>query len=210
MGRQDGVGDLRGFGNFSPSGEVDCDRLMRVIVYWMGDATLPKDQCEQLFFNSLMCIHKHIVHYESDHCLLKPAALLTRTPNLTEISICGSTGFSAWFVEPEPGGTPAYWELLPSLKYLSLTFGPTHDGDDWSPLIPFLSCRAKVGNRLESLKVRWCSHMCRDVVEEIESVVQQFEVDSEDSVCPHGKCLAPWVKQSTCFVYWVTLHEYIG
>lgn len=54
VGRQDGVGDLRGFGNFSPSGEVDCDWFMRVIVCWMGDATLPKDECEQLFFNSLM------------------------------------------------------------------------------------------------------------------------------------------------------------
>ena len=116
--------------------------------------------------------------------------------NLIEIYISKRVSLSVWFVKLGPGGTHAYGELLLSLKYLTLFTPALHEGD-WVPLTTFLSCRASIGNRLESLMINACSHMCLDVVEDIERVVECFEVswtnNFDELVCPHGKCLAPEV-----------------
>ena len=151
------------------------------------------EECEKLFLDSLAHIPRgHIVYYESTCRLLKSADLFVGMSNLIELRPARAR-LSEWFAEPGQGGTQVYWEIPPSLKYLSL-YAPVLDGGYWSPLTNFLSRRASVGNRLDSLTISECSHVCPDVVEDIRSMVGNFKLSRgqgvEDVVCPRHECWA--------------------
>ena len=179
------LGDVEEFGDTSPSHR----NFMEVSMYWSMVEELWEDEYEEIFFNSLTYISCHIVCYHSSHSLLKLSTLSPAMPNLTEIFVELIMPLSQWFVGPESGGTRAYGELFPSLKYIKLS-RPSTNGWDWSPLTTFLSCRANVGNQLKNLDVHY-NHLCLDAVEEFKGLVQHVTFFSWHSVCPYGRCTAP-------------------
>ena len=182
------AGDVKQF-NSSHTSDGGVDWFMDICGAMAGDGGPQGDG--KLFLDSLRHIpHGHVVCYESPSELLKSPELSAGMSNLIELRLV-RVRLSGWFVEPDPGGTRAYWELPPSLKYLLLV-APTLDGGDWSPLTNFLSRRASVGHRLDSLTINERPHICRDVVDDIGSMVGNFEISQglafEDMACPRSEC----------------------
>ena len=181
------LGDVQEFGRTPLSRKIKD--FMMVTVDWSMVQRPQNGWHERLFFDSLTYIHNHIVYYRSFHSPLGLAASSTAMPRLTQICAREEVPLSEWLVNPDPGGTRTYGELLSSLKYLELS-RPMIDGWDWSALMTFLSCCETAGSRLEHLIVE-CHHMCMDIVEEVKGLVQHVEVHPQRSVCPHGRCPAP-------------------
>ena len=183
------AGDVDEFNNWRHADRVNW--FMEIMGVMPGNEGPKGMECEKSFLDLLTHMpHDHIVCYESPCRLLKSAGLSIGMTNLVVLRPNG-VHLTRWFAEPDFGETHAYGELLPSLKYLSLV-APTLSDGDWSPLITFLSSRASAGNRLHSLTISECSHMCQDVVEDIKRVIESFEIlwslGAEDLVCPRGKC----------------------
>lgn len=189
------AGDVKRFNDLDRS-EDGVNWFLQVFGAMAEDGGPRGEECEKLFLDSLAHIpHGHIIYYESTCRLLKSANIFAGISNLIELRP-GWARLSEWFAEPSQGGPHPYWELPPSLKYLSLR-APILDGGDWSPLTNFLSRRASVGNRLDSLTISGSSHVCSDVVEDIRGMVENFEVlrgpEVEDStICPRCGCLGEY------------------
>ena len=161
--------------------------FMEVTGVQPGKGAPQGEECEKAFFDTLAHVPQdHVVYYQSPHSLLRSTHLSIGMFNLIELRATGGY-LSEWFGEQDSRGTNAYGELLPSLKYLLLSEPALHGGD-WSPLITFLSRRASAGNRLDTLTIPCCPHMCPDVVEDIRREVGRFDFSwSRKSVCPRDK-----------------------
>ena len=154
-----------------------CGEPRFVSVFVWGMQEMPqKEEWEEAYFDILAYIPLgHIVSYRTTFSLLKSGALSARMSNLMELEIYRAH-LPTWFVEPDPRGTHAYEELLPSLKHLTLR-GPTLGRDDWNSFTTFLSRRAAVGDQLDSLTIIGCPHVCPDVMQDIERMVKDFRTE---------------------------------
>jgi hypothetical protein len=180
------VGYVVALDNCRPSEETKQLMNVRVSMDW-GKGPQDEVECANLFFESIVYIHDRIVYLTSDHSPLTSAKVSVGMINLVEIKIRGAVYLSGWFAEPDLGGTYSYGQLLPSLKYLSI-LEPRLDRGDWTPLTTFLSRRASVGNRLESLEIGpYRPHMCSNVAEEMKKLVGHFECHPRPSSCRHCK-----------------------
>ena len=171
----------------------DVERFIKVsLLMRKGEGPQEEEDCAKLFFDSLAHIHRNIIFYNSSLSPLRSTDVSIGMVNLVKIRVPRSVPLSEWFVDPDPGGTFSYGQILPSLKYLSF-YQLELDGGNWTPLTNFLSRRASVGNRLESLEITPnCPHVCPDVAEEIKRLVQHFEFYPWPvPPCPHGRCPAP-------------------
>ena len=110
----------------------------------------------------------------SFHSWGEPAAMedmSAKFPNLWVLH-SGSMPLPAIFPEPKlvwDGGFPT------SLQHIRLE-APVVDGGNWGPLTTFLSRRAILGNRLDSLTLDRSPHMYLEVEQRIRSMVREFRV----------------------------------
>ena len=105
--------------------------------------------------------------------VLRSEQLCARMCNLTHLCFDGAD-LSTWFVEPDIYQPHLFRDLLPELRFLTITH-PSPSGGDWSPLTNFLTRRAAVGNRIYSLRLVDYPHIDEDVVKNIRRAVEVFE-----------------------------------
>ena len=125
---------------------------------------------------------EEVVYFQTYNYSIATEDVYTQFPNLRALSF-DSTPVPAAFPSPLVEGG----KILPSLEYVLLK-EVSVGGGDWSPLMAFLACRVSSGNRLETLVITRCSHVCREVVKDIEGMVRELIFDRQDIVCPFGTC----------------------
>jgi hypothetical protein len=105
--------------------------------------------------------------------ILRSEQPCARMYNLTHLCFDGAD-LSTWFVEPDIYEPHVFKNLLPELRFLTISW-PRPSGGDWSPLTNFLTRRAAVGNRIYSLRLVAYPHIDEDVLENIRRAVEVFE-----------------------------------
>ena len=181
------AGDFSGFDDVN---FPEVDWFMNVTARMERGGGPREEESGRFFFDSLVHIpHDNVVYYDSPCYYLEPTELSARMPNLV-VFRPGRVHLPWWFAEPDPGTHPRD-ELFPSLRYLSL-HAPTLGKDGWSPLTTFLSRRASVGNKLDSLALPECSHICPEIAEGIRKLVGHIRIVWGDfeGFSPCDKCYA--------------------
>ena len=93
-------------------------------------------------------------------------------PKLQELYLIGIT-LSDGFLQPDPDGSLANTKLLPSLRCLRLENIVLED-HGWTPLLPYLSHQTSDGQVISLTLSGRPIHICKDVVKEIEGLVENF------------------------------------
>jgi len=107
-------------------------------------------------------------------------------PNLKTLHLVNPI-VSSGFLLLDPGGPNAGRKLLPHLEWLELE-SPDLGLDDWDPVITYLTHQTSDGQSV-SLKAFGEVHMCPEVVEEIEDLVEELTyTPSTEPSCFSGDC----------------------
>ena len=125
---------------------------------------------------------EEVVHFGAYCTAIPTEGACTRFPNLRVLSFELMPLFAV-FPDPliEDG------KILPSLEHVLLKDVFENNGD-WSPLLTFLGRRLSSGNRLDTLVVARCSHVCQEVVNDIKGMVRELNIDCQNTMCPFGTC----------------------
>jgi len=107
--------------------------------------------------------------------------VLVVVPNLEVLHLVGP-GVSNGFLLPDPDGPNAHKKLLPHLRWLKLEDPKALDGD-WNPLITYLTHQTSDGQTV-SLDVFDEIHICPEMVEQIDDLVEEFNLAPD----PEGRC----------------------
>ena len=174
------IGDVD---NLDPSTPA-WDRVTWFASIWIHlDETPPKDLLEREILNLLSHTpQEEVTYFQAFGKPIDMAAMSARFQNLRALSFFG-TPLPAI---PNLGGDG---EIFPALQHVFLD-QVSVDSYDWSPLTTSLARRAFSGNQLDTLEISDSSHMCKEVVEEIRSVVRYFRTKPPEAQlpCPFGTC----------------------
>ena len=148
----------------------------------------PPDVLEQLFIGlTIFLPHEYAVSFSADLHVKPPEELFSMMPNVETLDLSGLE-LSKGFLQPNPDGPRANTKLLPSLRSLCL-HDITLDGDDWSHLTTYLAHQTSDGRAILLEIGGCCPHMCPDVVEEVEALVEDFDCyPGPATACPFGRC----------------------
>jgi hypothetical protein len=145
-----------------------------MVVSWTTGGTLGEEVTRGLCFDIVAHIPlEEVVQLKVTVPILRSEQLCARMCNLTHLCFDGAD-LSTWFVEPDIYEPHVFKDLLPELRFLTITH-PSPSGGDWSPLTNFLACRAAVGNRIYSLRLVDYPRIDEDVLENIRRAVEVFE-----------------------------------
>ena len=124
------------------------------------------------------------------HTGLHPSNLediLIAMPNIETLTLVNPT-VSEGFLQPNPDGPYAGSKLLPSLRTLYL-IGAASNDPDWRALKAYLGHPTSDCRAISLAVSSYVSHMCSEVVKEIEGLVWLFSCgDNMTTRCPLGRC----------------------
>lgn len=132
---------------------------------------------------------EYVVRFGGDLSMDVAAAVVSIMPNIQElylINACLGDGF----LQPDPKGPLPHQKLLPSLQRLHLE-NAVPDDDSWSPLLSYLSHQTSDGQRISLTITSIREHICKDVVKEMEGLVDELVLDLIlDDDCPFDWCVS--------------------
>ena len=124
-----------------------------------------------------------IIDFETNLWVTEEVAVAM--PNLQALHLVRPVVYDGFLV-PDPIGPNAGKKLLPSLRWLYLE-GARLD-DDWDPLVTYLAYQTS-GDQAVSLDLSGGDHICSDVIEEIEDLVEELVYEPDPELeCPFDKC----------------------
>ena len=128
---------------------------------------------------------EHVVYFGGDLTMYSLKTIVTTMPNIQELHLT-SGRVADGFLLPDPDEPVANGKLLPSLRHLRLE--DLYE-DDWSPLLLYLTHQTSGGQKISLTISGGRCHICKDMLKEIEGLVEEFVLDSFwDYECPLGCC----------------------
>ena len=128
---------------------------------------------------------EHVVYFGGDLTMYSLKTIVTTMPNIQELHLT-SGRVADGFLLPDPDEPVANGKLLPSLRHLRLE--DLYE-DDWSPLLPYLTHQTSGGQKISLTISGGSHHICKDVLREIESLVEEFVLGFVwDHNCPLDYC----------------------
>ena len=145
---------------------LSVDGTMSVV---LGEA-----EADKLCFDIIAHIpQEEVIELTMPLRILRSEELCVNMRNVTHLHL-EDLDLSRWFVEPDTRESHIFKDLLPGLRYISITRCRL-SGDDWSPLTNFLTHRAAVGNRISTLDLGYYPYMEEGVIESIRRAVDVLE-----------------------------------
>jgi len=146
--------------------------------------TIPCDMRKLCIDILALLPQESIIDFETN--LSVTEEVVVAMPNLQALHLVRPV-VSNGFLAPDPNGPNAGKKLLPSLRRLCLE-RVILVNDDWDPLVAYLAYQTS-GNQAISLDLLGEDHVCSDVVEEIEGLVEELAYEPDPELgCPFGKC----------------------
>jgi len=190
-----GVCSFSSTGSISISVNAVCDHTVApapkppIVVFTavLADPLAPPHPPQELLFDLIaLTPRSHIVSFNANaaHHTKPPEELFSMMPGIETLYLSG-VEVSKGFLQPNPDGPHANTKLLPSLRSLHLE-DVTLDDDDWGHLTTYLAHQTSDG-QIVSLEMFGDSpYMCPGVVNEIKSLVDEFELDQKSSAEGRG------------------------
>ena len=127
-----------------------------------------------------------IVVDRASRCQVFMKDLYPHFPGLKMLNL-DTVNLSTVFPKPDHKGPLVYEKIPISLQHISLEW-PFLNYCDWSPLTAFLSHRASTSNPIVSLTILESPHMCLDVMECINDMVERVRIARMGQRCPLARC----------------------
>ena len=155
----------------------------------MLQGNLPPSAQDNLCINFVAHVpREHVMYFSGGMNMGAVRGIISTMPNIQELHLSDVT-LADGFLRPDPDGPHANKKLLPSLRRLHLEYICLND-DDWSPLIAYLTHQTLDGQRISLALSGGCQHICKDTVEEIRGLVEEFVLDLIlEDCCPFDYCL---------------------
>jgi len=152
-------------------------------------AGLPPRACDELCIDFVaQTPGGRVVYFGGDLSMGALRGIVPAMPKIQELHLVNAM-LSSRFLQPNPGRPRADTKLFPSLQHLHLE-DVSLGNNGWSPLLPFLAHQTSGGQAISLTLTGAYTHICRNVVRDIESLVELFIFSDSilDGVCPFNYC----------------------
>ena len=149
---------------------------------------LPPPAENKLCINFLAHIpREHVVYFGGSMNMDAVRATVAAMPKIQELHLTGAL-LVGRFLQPDLDGPLANKKLLPSLRRLRLE-DITLGGDNWDPIIPYLTHQTSGGQRIALTIGGLRQHICKGVLRKIKDLVEEFALElTLHNDCPFYYC----------------------
>ena len=149
---------------------------------------LPTPAADKLCINFVAYTpREHVVYLGGRLSMDAVRGIAPVMPKIQELHLIFAS-LSDGFLQPDPDGPLANTKLFPSLRCLHLEHAAPDD--DWTPLVPYLIHQTSSGQAISLTLSGTSTHICKDVVRDIEGLVEEFTLGFIlDVDCPFNLCV---------------------
>ena len=131
---------------------------------------------------------EHVVNFGGDLSMDAVEEMVSMMPNIQRLHLTNARLYDG-FLQPNSEGPLAQKKLLPSLRHLWLD-NPVPDDKSWRSILPYLTHQTSNGQRISLIITGRREHICKDVVKEMEILVDNLILDLIlDDECPFDLCI---------------------